>query len=176
MKSSLLVLACVLTVSGCKIVDVPEFVHPATHGIREGLAWESSSPKFRSCAEIGDVALLVPDFTKFWPGYSPTGFLYICSRSSKEIEIESMVLSAPDTAEKKELDLKRVLTPKPLSDGIWLARDRIVEHGAVRMDEFVHAKLLVVVVRWRVSSSSQTTPGAIYGVGPQFLNSHRARC
>lgn len=156
MKSSLLILACVLTLSGCKIVDVPEFVHPATHGIREGLAWGSSDPKLRSSTKIGDAPLLVPDFTKFWPGYSPTGFLYVCSRSSKEIEIESVVLSAPDTGEKKELDLKRVLTPKPLSDGIWLARDRIVEHGAVRMDEFVHAKLLVVVVHWRVVGTSLT--------------------
>jgi hypothetical protein len=156
MKSSLLLLACVLTFSGCKIVDVPEFVHPATDGVREGLEWGSPSPRFRSGTEIGDTPLLVPDFTKFWPGYSPTGFIYICSPSGTAIEIESVVLSAPDTGEKKELLLERVLTPEPLSDDVWLARDRIVEHGAVRMDEFVHAKLLVVIVRWRVVGTSLT--------------------
>jgi len=156
MNSSLLIFACVLTLSGCKIVDVSEFVHPATHSIREGLAWGSPSPKLRSGTEIGDAPLLVPDFTKFWPGYSPTGFLYVCSRSSKEIEVESVVLFSPDTGEKKELAVKRVLTPKPISDDVWLARDRIVEHGAVRMDEFVHAKVLVVVVHWRVVGTSGT--------------------
>jgi len=154
MKNSLLILTCVLTLSGCKIVDVPEFVHPATHGLREGLRWELPDPKLPSNTQFDGATLLVPDFTKFWPGYLPEGLLYVCSRSAKKIEIESVVLSAPDTGEKKELELKHVLTPEPLSDDVWLARDRIVEHRALRPDEFLHAKRLVVVVRWRIAGES----------------------
>jgi len=92
---------CLLIISSCAVVETENYIHEATEEARSSLddfKFRGDKIELREETEC----LLIPDFYRFWPGYSARGDLHILTRNNAFIEVVSASISDPSTKEKKE--------------------------------------------------------------------------